>query len=49
MAYEMLHGKTPWDCRTEAELISKMTKVPVSFKRSVSISESMKKFIKKCL
>lgn len=26
MLYEMLCGKTPWDCKTEKELIQKMTR-----------------------
>ena len=47
MIYELLHGDTPWECRTEHELIDKMVRVPVSFK--VTVSDSVKAFIKKCL
>ena len=49
MVFEMLHGETPWECKTEAELIEKMTKIPVKFRSSISLSENMKDFIKKCL
>jgi len=38
----MLHGETPWECRTEKELIEKMTRIPVKFKDSVSLSNDMK-------
>lgn len=49
MIYEMLHGETPWECRTENELIDKMTRVPVKFKETVSVSKEVKDFIRKCL
>jgi serine/threonine protein kinase len=49
MIYEMLHGETPWECRTESELIDKMTKLPVKFKETVSVSKEVKEFIRKCL
>jgi serine/threonine protein kinase len=49
MVYELLHGETPWDCKTETELIDKMTKIPVRFKTGVNISDNIKDFIKKCL
>ena len=38
MVYEILFGETPWDCKTETELIEKMTKIPVKFRSSVNIS-----------
>lgn len=49
MAYELLHGETPWECKTEKELIDKMTRIPVRFRESLKISEPLKDFIKKCL
>jgi serine/threonine protein kinase len=49
MIYEMLHGETPWECRTENELIDKMTRVPVKFKETVTVSKEVKDFIRKCL
>jgi serine/threonine protein kinase len=36
--FEMLYGKTPWDCRSEKELIEKITRVPVSFPSTPPIS-----------
>lgn len=45
----MLHGETPWQCKTEKELIDKMTRIPVRFRDTLKISEPMKDFIKKCL
>lgn len=47
MIFELLHGDTPWDCRTEHELMDKMVRVPVTFR--VAASDSIKAFIKKCL
>lgn len=47
--YELLHGETPWECRTEKELMEKMVKVPVRFPSSVRVSEELKDFIKRCL
>lgn len=32
MAYELLHGDTPWQCKTERELIDKMQRIPVKFR-----------------
>lgn len=49
MAYEMLHGDTPWQCKTEKELIEKMVKIPVKFRDSLKISSDLKDFIRKCL
>jgi serine/threonine protein kinase len=45
----MLHGETPWECRTEKELIDKMTRIPVKFRDSLNISSPTKDFIRKCL
>jgi serine/threonine protein kinase len=47
--FEMLYGKTPWDCRSEKELIEKITKVPVSFPASPRVSEESKALIRQCL
>jgi serine/threonine protein kinase len=49
MIYELLHGETPWECKTEKELMDKMVKDPVTFRESLNLSEGMKSFIKKCL
>ena len=49
MCFELLHGETPWECKTEKELMEKMVKVPVKFRESLNISEETKRFIKKCL
>jgi serine/threonine protein kinase len=49
MVYELLHGETPWECRTESELIEKMTKIPVKFKETLAVSPMVKDFIRKCL
>lgn len=34
--YELLHGETPWECKTERELLEKISRVPVSFKSLMS-------------
>lgn len=49
MIFELLHGETPWECRTEKELMDKMIRIPVKFRDSLNISTEMKSFIKKCL
>lgn len=49
MCFELLHGETPWECKTEKELMDKMVKVPVRFRDSLNISEQTKRFIAKCL
>lgn len=49
MTYEMLHGDTPWQCKTEKELIDKMTRIPIKFRDSLKISNDTKEFIRKCL
>jgi len=38
MIFELLHGETPWECRTETELIDKMTRIPVRFKETLGLS-----------
>ena len=49
MAFEMLHGDTPWQCKTERELIDKMQRIPVKFRDSLQLSDNIKNFIRKCL
>jgi serine/threonine protein kinase len=49
MLYELLHGETPWECKTEKELIEKMIRVPVRMRESLNLSEEMKQFVRKCL
>ena len=49
MAFEMLHGDTPWQCKTEKQLIDKMVKIPVKFRDSLKISSDLKDIIRKCL
>lgn len=49
MIYELLHGETPWECKTESELIDKMTRLPVKFKEHIALTKDIKDFIKKCL
>lgn len=49
MIYELLHGQTPWECKTQSELIDKMTRIPVKFKQHVALSKDIKQFIRKCL
>lgn len=49
MVYELLHGETPWECKTEKELMEKMVRIPVKFRESLNISNEMKQFIRKCL
>ena len=36
MLYEMLCGKTPWDCKTEKELIQKMCREKIYFPNNVT-------------
>lgn len=43
--YEMLFQKTPWDAKTQYELVNKILKQPVSFPPDVKISEESKSFI----
>lgn len=45
--YEMLHGRTPWECGDERELLRKMQNEPVSFGRGVS--DGVKELIRSCL
>lgn len=47
MLYEMLTGKTPWDCRTEKELLDKISRVPADI--PVSFPEDVREFIRGCL
>lgn len=38
IAYEMICGKTPWECSTEKELIRKMSKVKIEVPSSIKCS-----------
>lgn len=49
MYYEMLFGKTPWDVRSQADLVEMPRRIPVKFPYGVHISEVSKRFIKGCL
>lgn len=49
MIYELLHGETPWECKTEKELMDKMVKVPVKFRDAIPVSQDLKYFIRRCL
>ena len=43
--YEMLFQKTPWDAKTQYDLVNKILKQPVNFPNDVKISEESKSFI----
>ena len=43
--YEMLCGKTPWDAKTQFELVNKILHQPVKFPNDIMISEESKSFI----
>jgi serine/threonine protein kinase len=45
--YEILCGHTPWESRSEKELITKMAKTPLVFPNS--LSESLKEMLEGCL
>lgn len=47
MVFEMLTGKTPWECRTEKELLEKITRVPVEVPSA--LPEDIKLFLRGCL
>jgi hypothetical protein len=40
--YELLHGETPWECKTKKELMDKMVRVPVKFSSSIKVSVELK-------
>lgn len=48
MLYELLHGETPWECKTEKELIDKMVRIPVRLNDAL-VSAPTAQFIAKCL
>ena len=43
--YEMLVGKTPWDAKTQYELVNKILHQPVTFPAEVKISVESKSFL----
>lgn len=45
--YEMLHGKAPWACSNEKQLIEEINKNNIYLLKS--LSEDLKDFIRKCL
>lgn len=45
----MLYGKTPWPARSQYELVMNITNIPLKFPYNITISETSKDFIKKCL
>lgn len=47
--YEMLCGKTPWDAKTQYELVTKILGQPVKFPSDAEISEQSKSFIRDAL
>jgi len=47
MLFEMLTGRTPWDCRSEKELIEKISKIPVEV--PINFPDDVKEFIRGCL
>lgn len=49
MVFELLHGETPWECRTEKELIDKMVRLPVKFSETLKLTPQTRQFIQKCL
>ena len=47
--YELLHGKTPWECDTETELMNKLTKgEPVRIEREVTNKKIRDFILKSC-
>lgn len=47
--YELLHGYTPWPCRSEEELLRRIYSEPLRFSSNCSMSEASKDFLTKCL
>ena len=45
--YEILHGKAPWNCVNEKQLIEEINKNNISMLKQ--LSEDLKDFIRKCL
>lgn len=45
--YEILHGKAPWACSSEKQLIEEINRNSVSMLKT--LSEDLKDFIRKCL
>lgn len=43
----MLSGSTPWESRTEKDLIKKMTSVPFKFPERLELSVHLKNILKK--
>lgn len=47
MIYEMVFGSAPWESRSEKELISKMSRVPLTFPKS--IPSGLRELLEGCL
>lgn len=47
MIYEMLHGKAPWTCTNERQLIEEINKGNVYLLKG--LSEDLKDFVRRCL
>lgn len=45
--YEMLHGKAPWTCSNERQLIEEINKANIYLLKN--LSEDLKDFIRRCL
>jgi serine/threonine protein kinase len=45
--YEMLHGKAPWSCTSEKQLIEEINRNSISLLKG--LSDDLKDFIRKCL
>ena len=47
LLYEMLHGKAPWTCSNEKQLIEEINRNNISLLKT--LSDDLKDFIRKCL
>lgn len=47
--YELLHGYTPWPCRSEEELLRRVRTEPLRFSQNCAVSEASRDFITRCL
>lgn len=47
MLYELMVGCTPWESRTERDLVRKMTTVPFRIPDKYGLSASMKSLLRK--
>ena len=47
MYYELLIGVTPWECRSEKELVKKLATVPFSISEKYKLSASIRFLLNK--